>query len=176
MKSRAAKFIRSLKQSADLDHLRTAFEIATEGIRLRSLLSQWQDMDMLLVARDGCPPCHLRDLTHILHSATDIYLSGVFDYELIHWQMLGVVVPTLDENSIQMHVARIIHTSQQLLIGSAVSPLLLLFPLRVAGARSWSKLQQTSIASLLSHIETMFLVAAAFRQELTELWETRGKG
>lgn len=172
MKHRAAEFVSSLEEHTSPVQMMTALEISTDGIHLRSMLDHWQATNMLPVTGYSSS-WHMHDLAQVFHAAASIYLSGVYDYELVYWQRLGIVVPTLSEDDIQMHVATIIVTSQRLLRDSTISPLLLLFPLRVAGARSWSILQQSSVMGCLKHIENTFSVATAFRQQLTELWATR---
>jgi hypothetical protein len=100
----------------------------------------------------------------------------VFDYEITHWQKMGVVVPNLCEEEIQMHVATILMQADRVLHGSPVSPVLVLFPLRVAGARSWECWQQDLVMQHLTTVEQMFPVAAAFKDDLKDVWSRRGSG
>ena len=103
-------------------------------------------------------------------SATSIYLSGVFDYEIAYWQEMGIIVPNLSEEEIQAHVAAILAHTDTILNGSSISPLLMLFPLRVAGSRSYESWQQDCIMRHLAIVERTFPVASAFRVELGEVW------
>lgn len=110
----------------------------------------------------------------IFHAATNVYLSGVYDYDIMHWNNLGTVVSTLDEAEVQMHLATILGLSRTVLSEGKISPVLLLFPLRVAGARAREKWQQDVILKLLASIETTFCVAGAFMHDLQKLWSARG--
>lgn len=112
-------------------------------------------------------------LAEVFFSATSIYLSGVFDYEIVHWQNMAIPVPNLSEEEIQTHVSTILVLSSMILDNSKISPVLVLFPLRVAGARSWDQWQHDCIIELLEKIEQTFPVAAAFRVDLGALWASR---
>jgi hypothetical protein len=112
-------------------------------------------------------------LAMVFFSATSIYLSGVFDYEMMHWNNIGILVPNLSEDDIQAHVHVILEISSVILKASDISPLLVLFPLRVAGARSWQKWQQEHVQTLLEVVGQTFLAASAFKTELGQVWEDR---
>lgn len=155
--------------------LHDAYEIATEGFDLRQSLLQWEmTADLLppsLSSRNGRTlDADFASLSAAFFSATSIYLSGVFDYEIIHWQKMGIVVPNLGEDDIQMHVTTILAQTSRILNGSAISPLLVLFPLRVAGARSCAIWQQDCILHHLATVERTFPVASAFGVELRKVW------
>jgi hypothetical protein len=109
-------------------------------------------------------------LASIFQAATSIYLSGVFDYEINYWVDLGALLPTLTEDDIQAHVHCILELSQIVLERSRISAVLLLFPLRVAGARSRRTSQRETVSTLLGRIETTFSAAGAFRGDLERLW------
>ena len=113
-------------------------------------------------------------LAKAFFAATSIYLSGVFDYEMPHWQDMGIIAPTLSEDEIQGHVGDILTYTRGIIFNSSISQLLTLFPLRVAGARSWETWQQESIMDSLSAIEKSFPVAASFRADLQGVWSRRG--
>lgn len=87
---------------------------------------------------------------------------------------MGVIVPNLSEKEIQMHVATILMQADRVLHGSPVSPVLVLFPLRVAGGRSWEGWQQDLVMQHLTTVEQMFPVAAAFKDDLKDVWSRRG--
>lgn len=109
-------------------------------------------------------------MTKAFFAATSIYVSGVFDYEIPYWQDMGIVAPNLSEEEIQMHVINILTHTNSVLYNSSISPLLVLFPLRVAGARSWQGWQQDCIMQNLLVVERTFPVAAAFRADLMGVW------
>lgn len=158
------------------DCLAQSQEIAKEGFRLRHDLTVWQQSRSPSpeepVLRHGNDDFML--LAVVFFSATSIYLSGVFDYEMMHWDNLGILVPNLGEDVLQAHVHVILEISGAILKTSGISPLLVLFPLRVAGARAWEKWQQERIQTLLGVVEQTFLAASAFKAELAEVWEHRG--
>lgn len=112
-------------------------------------------------------------VAQVFFAAISIYLSGVFDYEITHWQTLGIVVSTLSEEEVQGHVKTILELGEVLLKMSNVSPVLLLFPLRVAGARSFHEWQQVWIIKLLEEVEVTYSVAAVFKIDLWKLWRGR---
>jgi hypothetical protein len=157
-----------------------AYGIAQEGFLLKQALVDWEAR-----ARSSHSPAKndentiygsFTSLARTFFSATSIYLSGVFDYEITHWQEMGIVVPNLCEQEIQVHVATILAQTSRVLQDSPVSPLLVLFPLRVAGARSWEGWQQDLVMQHLTTVERMFPVAAAFKDDLKDVWSRRGSG
>src|SRR5690606_2070296 len=100
------------------------------------------------------------------------YLSGVFDYEICYWQRLNLPAPTLSEDEIQQHVGFILALSHQL-VKADISPLLLLFPLRVASARARQTWQRQQIMELLGMVKASFAVAGAFVADVENLWKHR---
>jgi hypothetical protein len=110
-------------------------------------------------------------LSKIFFAAISIYLSGIFDYEITHWHHLGIIPPTLDEVTIQVHTLTILQLSTLALDTTNLSPLLFLFPLRIAGARSRTQWQRDWVARLVTRIGCGFAVAAAILMELNHVWE-----
>lgn len=104
------------------------------------------------------------------YSAVSIYLSGNFDYELQHWESLGLSVPVLPREDIIRHFEAIVRSARAALESSNLSPVLFLFPLRVAGARAKSAQQRATVADLLVKVKRQFVVADAFLSELQEVW------
>ncbi|CAG7559002.1 unnamed protein product [Fusarium equiseti] len=155
-----------------------AYDIALEGFRLRQALVDWEASmtrpEQLKAVSGDTTAVSFFFLAKAFFSATSIYLSGVFDYEIPHWQEMGIIAPTLSEDEIQGHVTGILTHTREIMINSSISPLLTLFPLRVAGARSWETWQQESIMESLSAIEKSFPVAASFRADLQVVWSLRG--
>lgn len=151
--------------------------IALEGFRLRQALIDWEAGSISLTSLKSQETnmeatCFLF-LTKAFFAATSIYLSGVFDYEMPYWHEMGIVVPNLNEGEIQEHVNNILTHTSTVLCKSSISPLLVLFPLRVAGARSWQKWQRDCIMQSLFAVERTFPVASAFRNDLRSLWDRR---
>ncbi|KAF4832082.1 hypotheticall protein [Colletotrichum tropicale] len=146
-------------------HLNEGLELATEGFSLRETLDSWKSTTLSLPESTD-----ERLLSIAYHSATSIYLSGNYDYDLAHWQDLGVAVPILSASRIEEHFDAIVATVKEALKGSNLSPLLFLFPLRVAGARAKQRQQREAVIKLLQSIRRNFIVADAMLEELGELW------
>ncbi|KAL3300599.1 C6 finger domain-containing protein, partial [Colletotrichum asianum] len=146
-------------------HLSEGLELAIEGFSLREALDSWE-----LTASFLPESTDERLLSIAYHSATSIYLSGNYDYDLAHWQGLGVAVPILSASRIEEHFEAIVATVNEALKGSSLSPLLFLFPLRVAGARAKQRQQREAVIKLLQSIRRNFIVADAMLEELRELW------
>ncbi|KAG6117664.1 hypothetical protein E4U14_007596 [Claviceps sp. LM454 group G7] len=112
-------------------------------------------------------------LSHVFYAAISIYLSGVFDYDLPHWDTVGVVVPTLDQQTVAQHVHSILKFTKIGLERTSLSPVLFLFPLRIAGARSHHAWQRNVVGSLVACVGKGFAVAGAVEADLIELWDSR---
>ncbi|CAM1509580.1 Fc.00g033190.m01.CDS01 [Cosmosporella sp. VM-42] len=185
LRVQASNLIDSLDSPLDDDVVMQAYNISAEGFRLRESLFTWYSCNTRPVTeRPQSPhstsPSSSIDnaddfelLGRVFFAATSIYLSGVFDYEIVHWQELGILVSTLKEEDVQVHVTDILELSE-VVLNTSISPVLLLFPLRVAGSRSWNVWQQEWIIRILEKIEESFAVAAAFKHELRQLWQSRG--
>ncbi|KAK8062835.1 hypothetical protein PG997_014932, partial [Apiospora hydei] len=86
--------------------------IANEGFRLRQMLEAWRTENPAPQAQALTIPytssvfgSSLEDLiSNIFLVAISIYLSGIFDYEIIHWQRWGILVPTITEMEVQEHL------------------------------------------------------------------------
>lgn len=179
LRVRASDFINEMRPTVLNNLMKEAHAISMEGFLQRATLAEWsskhaQPARERLKADGNFEGDDFFLLAKIFFAATSIYLSGVFDYEITHWQNLGILPATLSEDEIQVHVQAILERSKIVLDRSSVSPVLLLFPLRVAGARSWHVAQQECILQLLDKIELTFSVAAAFKFELGKLWSMIG--
>lgn len=175
--SRVAEYIhvKQFRSSNGDSQQEEARDIAIEGLLLRDALNVWKTESMLEYTSNGRQngSSNFDDfdlLASVFQAATSIYLSGVFDYEINYWVDLGALLPTLTEDDIQAHVRCILELSQVVLERSRISAVLLLFPLRVAGARSRSSSQRETVSTLLGRIETTFSAAGAFRGDLQRLW------
>ncbi|CAG9998590.1 unnamed protein product [Clonostachys byssicola] len=176
LRSRVAEFIhvKKFRSSNGGSQQEEARDIAIEGLLLRDALNVWQteSIEYMISGHQSRSP-NIDDfdlLASVFQAATSIYLSGVFDYEINYWVDLGALLPTLTEDDIQAHVRCILELSQAVLERSRVSAVLLLFPLRVAGARSRSSSQREAVSTLLGRIEATFSAAGAFRGDLQRLW------
>jgi hypothetical protein len=179
---RAANLIQSFQSLGPFGLVERAQAISLQGFELRGQLHSWASTHhtsnvflhppVSQAAPAGSnPECEygVQLLAETFFSATSIYLSGVFDYEICHWQSLQLPAPTLTENEIQQHVASILTLSQRL-AETTISPLLLLFPLRVGSARAREASQKQRIMTLFETIRSSFAVAGTFMADIEELW------
>jgi hypothetical protein len=152
--------------------------ICIEGFAHREALTSWHNFYVgKELSEAGLTHQHygqaLEDnvqLAHFLYAATSIYLSGIYDYEIGYWQALCLSTPTLEQDEIKRHVETIIHLAGLLLHRTCFSPLLCLFPLRIAGARAWKRQQRVIIVDLLSYVGNSFAAATAIATDLHCLW------
>ncbi len=179
---RAANLIKSFQFSGPLGLVEHAQAISLQGFELRGQLHSWASTHHTAdvfrhttISQASSPGSNtVREhefqlLAETFFSATSIYLSGVFDYEICHWKSLRLPAPTLSEDEIQQHVSSILSLSQRL-AETSISPLLLLFPLRVASARAWQASHRHQIMKLFGIIDSTFAVAGAFIVDIEELW------
>ena len=111
-------------------------------------------------------------LAKCCYPAISIYLSGAFDYFPI-WHARGIAMPVLTMPEINDHVDDIIAIAYEILRRKAVAGVSLLFPLRVAGARSRfdaTDSRRKKIRELLSRIASAYAVSEAFISDLNDLW------
>ncbi|CCF47799.1 hypothetical protein CH063_04285 [Colletotrichum higginsianum] len=168
LRVRTAEFIDCLPDSCpnmDSAGFLEALNLATEGFHLREALEDWKTSAIF-------PPERREEmlLSTVYYSATSIYLSGNYDYDLRHWQIMGVGVPVLDLHEIAEHYDTIVTTVREALATTNLSPLLFLFPLRVAGARARQAWQQHVVMDLLQEVRKQFVVADAMILELKDVW------
>ena len=181
--------IQTLESSGPFGLVEHAQAISLQGFKLRGQLHSWAStyhtndifrhpaIAQVPSASSSTERGHdeIQLLAETFFSATSIYLSGVFDYDICHWQSLLLPVPTLSEDEIQQHVASIFCLSQRL-AETTISPLLLLFPLRVASARAWQASQKQQIMESLRMIASSFAVAGAFIADIEDLWDHNSTG
>ncbi|KAF9881228.1 hypothetical protein CkaCkLH20_01378 [Colletotrichum karsti] len=168
LRVRTSQFIQSLtatsSSSSGNTHL-DALEIATEGFELCEAMEEWKSKASFQQQNQ-----QEALLSTTFYSATRIYLSGNYDYDLQHWRAMAVAVPVLHEDQVNEHFETIIHTTRSALKSSRLSPLLFLFPLRVAGARARRREQRDAVSDLLREVRKQFVVADAMLDELKKLW------
>ncbi len=151
---------------------------------LREALNAWHKAhladEQVAESRRDASPVNTEDecslLTRLFWAAISIYLSGEFDYEMHHWTRFGLAVPTFDAETVHGHVATILALTEHALERSSLSPLLFLFPLRIAGARSvWAgRNQRARVLRILDAISERFAVGHAIREGLTDAWLEMG--
>lgn len=160
-----------------------AMAISADGHRLREALTSWSTAYMprsppnlssgqgYLGHDDAADPSTL--LARVFYAAISIYLSGVFDYELLHWQEFNLAVPTLDEATVVEHLHTILALTEIGLGSTTLSPVLFLFPLRIAGSRSYHQWQRDRVSALVAQIGRAFVVASAISDDLAKVWKQR---
>ncbi|CAK7207438.1 hypothetical protein SEUCBS139899_010248 [Sporothrix eucalyptigena] len=109
-------------------------------------------------------------LGHIFCAAANAYLSGIFDYELDQWDAIGITPPTLPVEDLQHHVDTILRYAAPALATTNIAPILLLFPLRIAGARSRYPRQRVEVLRLLGEVGRMYAAAIYYSAHLQRLW------
>ncbi|KAL7939266.1 fungal-specific transcription factor domain-containing protein [Trichoderma chlorosporum] len=174
LRVRAAKFIEIQEEHPDEEPTPEAQSICSDAITLREALGSWNESYAQPASKATANSPEGEDastlLSRIFFAAISIYLSGIFDYEISHWHQLGLIPPTLDEQTVQTHTNAILGLSNLALDKTTLSPLLFLFPLRIAGARSRTQWQRDWITKLVSGIGSGFAVATAIATELSHVW------
>lgn len=154
-----------------------AQDLAMEGLQLRLALDTWRDSSLLEWSSDTFKATpydtNLMTLSNIFFAAISIFLSGVFDYEVLHWRTWDLSIPTLPEEQIQRHVRTILELTSYALDNTSISPLLFLFSLRITGARSYQQHRQRQVLDLLTKIGEQFTIAQVFKMELAHVWRMR---
>ncbi|KAG5985442.1 hypothetical protein E4U55_000004 [Claviceps digitariae] len=192
LRVRAATLIQNIPPSPGPTPTAEAIAISNTGFKLQEALQAWQsaylpahhDTDPLPVPPSNTatnttislPLAHDPSilLSRIFHASISIYLSGIFDYHLPQWHTLGLpVLPTLNHHTLTRHLHHILLYTSLALDKTPLSPLLFLFPLRIAGARSHHDCQRQLITSLVARIKQDFAVAGAIEADLDALWKWR---
>ncbi|KAK7911587.1 hypothetical protein PG985_014068 [Apiospora marii] len=156
-------------------------DLAAEGFRLRLLLELWRARYPCVPPLDSPHPYKPAKLglslesllSNVFFAAISIYLSGIFDYEMLYWQRWDIQVPTITEIEVQGHLGLILSLTSVALHETSLSPLLFLFPLRIAGARCCEKWQMNCVQVLLTCISRDYAVAGFFRAELNGIWRLK---
>ncbi|KAK8113019.1 hypothetical protein PG984_013545 [Apiospora sp. TS-2023a] len=152
--------------------------LAAEGFHLREKLELWRARNPCPPIQDSPDPCKPARfdlplesmLSNVFFAAISIYLSGIFDYEILHWKRWRIAVPTITEMEVQRHLGQILSLTSLALQETSLSPLLFLFPLRIAGARCSKEWQMDCVQVLLTRISRSYAVATVFQRELNNIW------
>ncbi len=158
------------------------YAIAAGAVSLRRALDRWHAThigeDGLIMPHPSASSCSSSSssssssmiLGRIFHAATSAYLSGMFEYEIDQWQAIHIPVPTLSDDDLQPIVDTILQHAGTALATTNVSPVLMLFPLRVAGARARSPDQRAEVLRLLGQVGRMYAAATYYSDHLQRLW------
>lgn len=158
-----------------------ARHLAAKGWALREALTAWNKTYMDHETTDShnvLPDEDSTWLAQLFYAAISIYLSGTFDWDMMHWSRWPEVsIPRLDATVIEKHGLAILEITEMALDRTSVSPLLFLFPLRVAGARlSRFPGQCARVLGPLGQIASGYAVAHVMTAELAKTWETNKIG
>ncbi|OAA35378.1 C6 finger domain protein [Beauveria brongniartii RCEF 3172] len=160
-----------------------AREIAGTGMALRAALTAWHKAYLEAIEDGGTVDGRAHEdecglLTRLFWSGISIYLSGTFDYEMYHWRRFGLAVPSLDAVTVRGHVETILLLVEHALDRSSLSPLLFLFPLRIAGARSTRApaAQRARVLRILDAVAERFAAGQAIKEALIDAWVSMGVG
>lgn len=175
---RTAEFIEVQGDCADEELTSRGQSICSDASALKEALDHWYAS---YAQPDNKPITHTMAeendsmlLSRVFFAAISIYLSGIFDYEITHWHRIGLIPPTLDEETVQIHTNAILQHSTLALDTTNLSPLLFLFPLRIAGARSRTRWQREWVKKLVTRIGGGFAVATVILTDLIYVWEMFG--
>lgn len=176
---RTAAFIDGQEKCPDEEPTSEAQSICSDALTLREALGSWYASYAQVAAEaDDFSTPESEDasmlLSRIFFAAISICLSGLFDYEILHWHRLGLIPPTLDQQTIETHTNTILRLSNMALDTTNLSPLLFLFPLRIAGARSRTQWRRDWVMKLVWRIGSGFAVASAISAELSHVWQMHG--
>lgn len=152
--------------------------IGDTAVSLRRALERWRDeygpVGLSTMAAPAGQSAFTTDssmmLGHVFCAAANAYLSGIFDYEMDQWDAIGIAVPTLADDALQAHVDTILRYAAPVLTTTNIAPILLLFPLRIAGARSRYPHQRVEVLRLLGLVGQMYAAALYFTAHLQRLW------
>ena len=156
--------------------LQSPQQLATEGTALRNDLNGWQRRQSHRTEfKMSAETSALIDNDHIIlarifFAAISIYLSGIFDYHLWYWATLDVALPVLTRSEVSIYYTETVELVRLALNRGSLSPVLLLFPLRVAGARAQDDQQRSVVVELLHEVGKQYAVAGQFIADLEGMW------
>ena len=139
--------------------------LAIEGLEIKDLLLNWQQQSRLEWWQAG----PFNDLAAVVHHALLLYHCRNFTYYSC-W--ITRAVPQLHQAEVDKHVAAILDLSQRLLSDTYVPAVLLLFPLRMAGAYVSEINAQNKVLGSLREIRRKgFIVSDEIEVDLRQLWQ-----
>lgn len=103
------------------------------------------------------------------YHALQLFLSRNYTFYAC-WE--GQDIPSLAAHEIEAHIIAVVNLSKQILEHYNIPGVLLLFPLRMAGANTSQSLQKDEIVRLLDRIAQKGLaVSERIKRDLQDLWE-----
>ncbi|KAL0767757.1 hypothetical protein CaCOL14_009996 [Colletotrichum acutatum] len=141
--------------------------LAEEGRCFQQRFRSWHDQ-MILHDDHHDPYCMLA-LSN--YNALQLFLSMNYTFYTC-WEEQDI--PSLRAHEVEAHVTAVVALSNQILEHSNMPGVLLLFPLRMAGANTSQSSQKEETVRLLDRIaQKGFAVSGRIKRDLQELWEYR---
>jgi hypothetical protein len=156
--------------------------LAADGWALREELTAWHkrymDHETTYDSQKMLPEEDSTWLAQLFYASISIYLSGNFDWDMMHWSRWpSASIPRLEAAVVEKHALTILEITEMALNRTSLSPLLFLFPLRIAGARlSSSPAQCARVLGQIGQIASGYAVAHAVTVELVGAWEEHKVG
>ena len=139
-------------------------DLAREGRVYQQQLLDWHSRT-LVHSQPGDVYCKLE--LAVFHALQLFICMNYTFYKC--WDDLSI--PRLTEREMETHVSAVVCYSGEILDHAGIPGLLLLFPLRMAGANTNDPLQKERIVRLLSQIsQTGFIVSKQIAGDLEDVW------
>ncbi|KAJ5813990.1 uncharacterized protein N7503_000740 [Penicillium pulvis] len=138
--------------------------LAVQGTEIKKEIMKWQSQNA--------------SLTGVSEAPYGLAMANFHGLLLFHCRNFtfhsfwgGKPIPSLHEHEIETHVEAILEQSDRVLRSSGIPGVLLLFPLRMAGANVYENSKKRRILKLLDRIyQTGFVVADVIRTDLEDIW------
>ncbi|KAL4783380.1 hypothetical protein BJX76DRAFT_348606 [Aspergillus varians] len=138
--------------------------LALEGLEIKQGFLNWQEESDL----ERLPVDSFTQLAVIVHHALLLYHCRNFTFYSC-WSTR--TIPHLNQSKVDKHVATILDLSQSLLSDTYAPAVLLLFPLRMAGAHVFESHAQEKVLGTIRKIQQKgFIVSDRIEVDLQELW------
>jgi hypothetical protein len=138
--------------------------LALEGLEIEERVLNWQEGSHL----ERLPVGPFTQLAVIVHNALLLYHCMNFTF---HSCWMTRSIPQLTQSQVDKHVSTILDLSQTLLSGTFIPAVLLLFPLRMAGAHVLERHAQGKVLGTIRKIRQKgFIVSDIIEVDLQEFW------
>ncbi|KAK5993672.1 hypothetical protein PT974_07107 [Cladobotryum mycophilum] len=144
--------------------------LAGEGVDLQHRIQEWQNIIVLGHDNEDV----FVQLAKSYYYATLLFLVRNYTYYTC-WH--GRPIPSLTPDEISQHINDILMLAEGIVKTSDIPGVMLLFPLRMAGAHATEPLQRGKALSVLDQIHQKgFIVSDRIAVDLRELWEYQDMG
>ncbi|KAJ5136311.1 hypothetical protein N7448_004865, partial [Penicillium atrosanguineum] len=138
--------------------------LALEGLEIKERVLNWQEGSYLKML----PADPFTKLAVIVYRALLLYHCRNFTF---HSCWMTRTIPQLNQSEVDKHVATILGLSQSLLSDTFIPGVLLLFPLRMAGAHVFESRAQEEVLGTIREIgQKGFIVSDRIEVDLQEFW------